>query len=36
VTHGEEDAALALAARIKAERGFRAHVPGPDETAELE
>ncbi len=36
VTHGEEDAALALAARISAERGFTTHVPGPDETAELE
>lgn len=36
VTHGEEDAALALAARISAERGFATHVPGPDETAELE
>jgi metallo-beta-lactamase family protein len=36
VTHGEEDAALALAARIGAERGFATHVPGPDETAELE
>ncbi|HLA78676.1 MAG TPA: MBL fold metallo-hydrolase [Vicinamibacteria bacterium] len=36
VTHGEEDAARALAARIGAERGFRTHVPGHDETAELE
>ncbi len=36
VTHGEEDAALALASRIETERGFRTHVPGHDETAELE
>jgi len=27
ITHGEEDAALALAARIQSERGFRTHVP---------
>lgn len=27
VTHGEEDAAFALAARITAERGFKTHVP---------
>ena len=33
VTHGEEDAALALAAD---QRGTRLHVPGPDESAELE
>ena len=26
-THGDEDAALALAARITDERGFKTHVP---------
>ncbi len=36
VTHGEEDAAQALAARIGRERGFRTHVPGMGETVELE
>jgi len=35
VTHGEEDAALALGARISKERGFPTHVPGLGETAEL-
>ncbi len=35
VTHGEEEAALALAARIGRERGFAAHVPGLGETVEL-
>ncbi len=35
VTHGEEEAALALAARITRERGFAAHVPGLGETVEL-
>jgi metallo-beta-lactamase family protein len=35
VTHGEEDAAQALAARITRERGFAAHVPSLGETAEL-
>jgi metallo-beta-lactamase family protein len=36
LTHGEEDAALALAARLQKERGFAAHVPAPGETVELE
>ena len=36
VTHGEEDAALALAARIGRERGFPAHVPGLGEAVELQ
>jgi len=36
LTHGEPDAALALAARISSERGFQSHVPGPGETVELE
>ena len=35
VTHGEEDAALALAARIERERGFRTRVPALGETADL-
>lgn len=35
LTHGEEEAALALAARLEKERGFAAHVPGPGETVEL-
>jgi len=35
VTHGEEDAAEALAARIERGRGFRTHVPGPGESVEL-
>jgi metallo-beta-lactamase family protein len=35
VTHGEEDAAQALAARITRERGFAAHVPSLGETVEL-
>jgi metallo-beta-lactamase family protein len=35
VTHGEEDAALALAARIERERGFRTRVPELGETVEL-
>jgi metallo-beta-lactamase family protein len=35
VTHGEEDAAQALAARITRERGFAAHVPAMGETVEL-
>ena len=35
VTHGEEDAAQALAARIERERGFPTHVPELGETAEL-
>lgn len=35
VTHGEEEAALALAARIERERGFSAHVPSHGETVEL-
>ncbi len=35
VTHGEEEAAEALAARITKERGFPTHVPALGETAEL-
>jgi metallo-beta-lactamase family protein len=35
VTHGEEDAAAALAARITRERGFSTHVPDLGETVEL-
>ena len=35
VTHGEPDAAEALAARLRQERGLRAHVPDWDETVEL-
>jgi metallo-beta-lactamase family protein len=35
VTHGEEDAAQALGARITKERGFPTQVPGLGETAEL-
>jgi metallo-beta-lactamase family protein len=35
LTHGEEEAALALAARLAPERGFKAHVPQPGETIEL-
>jgi len=35
VTHGEEDAAEALAARIARERGFRTHVPDLGESWEL-
>jgi metallo-beta-lactamase family protein len=36
VTHGEEDAALALAARISRERGFATHVPALGESCSLE
>ena len=36
VTHGEEEAANALASRITAERGFRAHVPRHVETVVLD
>jgi metallo-beta-lactamase family protein len=36
LTHGEEEAAEALAARIARERGFPTHVPFPNETVELE
>jgi metallo-beta-lactamase family protein len=36
VTHGEDEAAQALAARIGRERGFRAHVPDLGEAVELE
>lgn len=36
VTHGEEDAALALAARIERERGFATQVPGLGESVEIE
>jgi metallo-beta-lactamase family protein len=35
LTHGEEDAALALAARITRERGFATHVPRLGETVAL-
>ena len=35
VTHGEADAAEALAARIERERGFKAHVPAHGETFEI-
>ena len=35
VTHGEEEAALALADRIARERGFRTHVPEPGESWRL-
>ena len=35
VTHGEEEAAEALAARIRRARGFAAHVPDPGETVDL-
>ncbi len=35
MTHGEEDAAHALAARIERERGFRTRVPDLGETIEL-
>lgn len=35
LTHGEEEAALALGARIARERGFDTHVPGQGETVEL-
>jgi len=35
LTHGEEDAALALGARIAKERGFATHVPGHGESVEL-
>jgi len=36
VTHGEEEAALALAARIVRERGFDARVPALGESVALE
>lgn len=36
LTHGEDEAALALAARIARERGFQTHVPDLGETVELE
>ena len=35
LTHGEDDAAEALAARIIRERGFPTHVPSLGETVEL-
>jgi metallo-beta-lactamase family protein len=35
LTHGEEEAAVAMAARITRERGFPTYVPDPDETVEL-
>jgi metallo-beta-lactamase family protein len=36
LTHGEQDAAEALAAKITRERGFAAYVPSQDETVELQ
>ncbi len=36
VTHGEEDAALSLAARIQTERGFKTHAPEHVERVTLE
>lgn len=36
VTHGEELAAIALAALLEKERGFPTHVPSADEVAELD
>jgi hypothetical protein len=36
VTHGEEDAAVALADRLARERGFAARVPALGEEVELE
>jgi metallo-beta-lactamase family protein len=35
LTHGEEEAAQALGARIARERGFPTHVPAQDESATL-
>jgi metallo-beta-lactamase family protein len=35
LTHGEEEAAVAMAAHISRERGFTTHVPEPDETVDL-
>ena len=35
LTHGEEEAALALSARLHKERGFAVHVPEAGETVEL-
>jgi metallo-beta-lactamase family protein len=35
LTHGEEEAAYALAARVKGERGFETRVPAHGETVEL-
>jgi metallo-beta-lactamase family protein len=35
LTHGEPEAAEALAAKITKERGFTTHVPAPDESVEL-
>ena len=35
ITHGEELAAVALGALIEQERGFKTHVPSPDESVEL-
>jgi metallo-beta-lactamase family protein len=35
VTHGEEEAAQTLAARVERERGFKTHVPAHGETFEL-
>jgi metallo-beta-lactamase family protein len=36
LTHGEPEAALALAAKLKAERGYPTHVPALGETVRLE
>lgn len=35
LTHGEEEAALALGAIIGKERGFPTHVPGQGESVDL-
>lgn len=35
MTHGEEESALALADRVRRERGFKTHVPEPGESWEL-
>lgn len=35
LTHGEEEAAVAMAAHISRERGFATHVPEPDEIVDL-
>jgi len=36
VTHGEEDAALTLAVKINADRGFKTYVPRHVETVALD
>ena len=35
LTHGDEDAAIGMAAHLERERGFATHVPSHDETVEL-